>query len=158
MDAITYKQIPGYIGYLASTDGKIYSSKNNKFLSQGLTRRGYREIKLSKNGIPKTQLVHRLIATAFYGPSTLSFDHINFDKEDNRVSNLRFISSIENHKLAIDNNRIRQGHEHNSATLSKEQVHYIRSSTKSNTELGRELGVTRHIVYLIKTNRSYKRT
>lgn len=152
----TYRQIPNYAGYLASSDGQIYSSKNNKFLIQGFTKRGYKEVKLSKDGKPKTHLVHRLIAKAFYGESALSVDHINFIKQDNRIENLRFIDVIENHRMAIENKKIRSGSNHTFATLNKEQVKLIRSSTKSITEIAEEMKLKRHLVYMVKTKRTYK--
>lgn len=156
MASIEYRQIPGWIGYMASSEGDIYSVKSSKFLAQGYTKRGYKEVKLSKNGKAKTNLVHRLIASAFLGESSKSVDHINFNKEDNRISNLRFVDAIENHSIAVLNKRIKSGSNHYGSLFNKEQIFEIRNSKLSNSELASIYKTTSNLIYKIKTFRSYR--
>lgn len=152
----TYKIIPNNNFYLASSDGDIFSLKSNKFLKQGFTKRGYREVKLSNNGIAKTKLVHRLIASAFFGGSNLSVDHINFNKKDNRINNLRYLSTIDNYKVAIDNGMIKSGSNHYKSSFSKEDIIKIRNLELSNSEIANLFNSTPNIIYKIRTKRTYK--
>lgn len=59
---------------------------------------GYRMVDLYKDNIKQKCRVHRLVAMAFI-PNPLNkreVDHINFVRDDNRVSNLRWATSKEN--------------------------------------------------------------
>jgi len=61
---------------------------------------GYLKFLLCKDGKYKNEYVHRLVAKAFIpNPDNLSqVDHINEDKTDNSVHNLRWVSSSENNQ------------------------------------------------------------
>ena len=48
------------------------------------------------NKIKKTYLVHKLEMIAFCGNSTLEIDHIDRDKQNNHISNLRYVTRSEN--------------------------------------------------------------
>ena len=116
------KPIPENPGYFATNDGQIYSLKTNKSLKKWQNHRGYELVKLSVNGKTKTHLVHRLIAAAFLGPSDLSVDHVNFVKNDNRLENLRYVSAKENHRMAVENGRIKKGENHHASKYSDQDV------------------------------------
>ena len=91
------KDIPGFEGkYQASTDGRIYSLKTNKFLKPGDDTYNYNIVSLDK----KSHKVHRLVASTFLvndGEKTL-VDHINQNRKDNRVENLRYVDSSQNQR------------------------------------------------------------
>jgi hypothetical protein len=57
---------------------------------------GYCRITLSKLGVTKRFFLHRLVMLCFKGESTLNVDHINSDKQDNRLCNLQYITQREN--------------------------------------------------------------
>ena len=61
-------------------------------------RRGFRHcFQHSNNGAVKTFKIHKLVASAFLGPANgQDVDHINNDKQNNHVSNLRYVSTSEN--------------------------------------------------------------
>lgn len=78
--------------------GKPYEYETKEMLlKQSKNCKGYMMVKLQKNGNKKTHQVHRLVAEAFIGDIyNKEIDHINTIKDDNRVENLRIVTSKEN--------------------------------------------------------------
>ncbi|WP_366921417.1 NUMOD4 motif-containing HNH endonuclease [uncultured Dysgonomonas sp.] len=75
-----------------------YRRLPEKILSPADNGRGYMYVHLHSNGVFKNCLVHRLVAESFipnpnYGQEV---DHINTIRNDNRVENLKWVSSSEN--------------------------------------------------------------
>lgn len=87
-----HKAIKGFEDYLITDTGRVYSLRSGRYLRTCKNNRGYLTIRLGR----KTGhlLVHRLVAEAFIpNPENKStVDHINRDKDDNRVANLRWAS------------------------------------------------------------------
>jgi hypothetical protein len=93
-----WKDIDGYDNYAVSTFGKVKNTKTGKILKARNGKYGYLRVDLCENAIKKTHLLHRLIACAFiYNPDDKQcVDHIDNDKTNNNISNLRFATSKEN--------------------------------------------------------------
>jgi len=94
-----WKDIEGYEGlYRASNFGNILSVKRNKILTGHIHWTGYLMVCLSFNQIRKNKYVHRLIATTWIENinNEYTVDHINNNRLDNSVSNLRWMSLSEN--------------------------------------------------------------
>ena len=91
-------EIIDYPNYLIYEDGLVFSQKYNKFLKEQDNRDGYKRICLCKDGKQKHFLIHRLIAIHYIpNPDNLKeVDHINRDKSDNRLENLRWVTRSEN--------------------------------------------------------------
>lgn len=94
-----WRPIPNYEGlYEVSNLGRIKSLRTNKLMKPHIINRGYYDVCLSKNGVAKHYLVHRLVCEAFCekpeGKDVV--DHINGRKTDNRSQNLRWTSQKEN--------------------------------------------------------------
>jgi len=75
--------------------------KNNltgRVLKTSLRGSGYKKVDLSKNGKSKTVNIHQLVAKHFLlnPDNKLCIDHIDNDKTNNNISNLRFATHIEN--------------------------------------------------------------
>lgn len=78
--------------------GKYYEFFiKEKLLKQHKDNKGYLRVKLYKEGVSQTMKVHRLVAESFLGDIyNKEIDHINTIKTDNRVDNLRIVTSKEN--------------------------------------------------------------
>lgn len=101
-------EIPNLKGYYyASNLGRIKSV--NRFVSTGtgmreVTERILKPIKTSTGYMVvnlttpkrKQHIVHRLVALAFFGESDLFVNHIDFDKANNRLSNLELVTQKDN--------------------------------------------------------------
>lgn len=106
MNKEIWKSIKGYEGlYEVSNFGnvrrlKFINGKHNfnkiKECKQTLNTWGYMTVNLCKNGKPNTKRVHRLVANAFLGESNLQVDHIDGNKQNNKLYNLEYVTPKEN--------------------------------------------------------------
>ena len=97
--ATRFRPIPGYEDcYGIDTEGNVYSFKNNVCLKQYLTNSGYLSVHLCKDGKRTTCNVHRLVAITYIPrvQEKNQIDHIDTNKKNNRVDNLRWCTPKEN--------------------------------------------------------------
>jgi hypothetical protein len=95
-DVVDWREIPGYPGFLASADGRIWSEKTRAIKKQS-THNGYKTIWIWEGGRDRRRKVHQLIALAYWGspPSEKhTVDHRNQNKDDNRAVNLRWACPV----------------------------------------------------------------
>ena len=106
-----WKDIEGYEVYQVSNLGNVRRVKLLKQYSDE-RRGGYFFVSLCKDGKVKTARVHQLVANAFIpNPENKPcIDHINTDRKDNRVENLRWCTHKENsnNPLTINHNILAQ--------------------------------------------------
>ncbi|MGE3608031.1 MAG: HNH endonuclease signature motif containing protein [Bacteriovoracaceae bacterium] len=62
---------------------------------------GYLKTCLYRNGVSKIWSVHRLVAQAFIGISSLDVNHIDGNKENNRPENLEYLTRANNVRHAV---------------------------------------------------------
>ena len=92
-----WKDIKDYPNYQVSNLGNI-KSKLRGIISLSQHNGNYLEVRLSKNGIKIKKKIHQLVALNFIlnPDNKLEIDHINRNKKDNRVENLRWATRSEN--------------------------------------------------------------
>lgn len=98
-----WRAVPRYEGcYEVSNQGRVRSLPRRKAPGRVLRplkhTGGYARIMLWKDGVPWQTFVHRLVALAFLGPAPAGTQvaHGNGDKQDNRVTNLRWATPSQN--------------------------------------------------------------
>ena len=91
-----YLPIPGYPDYKVSNFGNVYSIRNDIILKPKKHSKGYLKVQLNNS---KQFFIHRLVLITFIGeppkgrPQTR---HLDDDKTNNKLSNLRWGSQSEN--------------------------------------------------------------
>jgi hypothetical protein len=93
MKVVRYKE-----KYLVSDKGDVYieNKKYTRKKKQTTNKYGYKVTAI--NG--KQEKVHRIVMEAFEGKSDLTVDHLNMNKQDNRLENLEYVTVGENKKRA----------------------------------------------------------
>lgn len=92
--------VKDYPGYFISNLGRVYSTKVNRIMRFGTTKKtnGYYIAHFSKNNKAKCFLVHRLVYETFVGkvPDGLQINHIDENKYNNRLDNLELVTQSQN--------------------------------------------------------------
>jgi len=92
-------EINGYPNYLIYEDGRVFSKKGKgKFLKPTYDSHGYMRVNLCNQGKLKTHKIHRLVALHYIdNPNKFpQVDHIDRNKSNNDISNLRFVDASTN--------------------------------------------------------------
>lgn|GEM_PF-6947549 len=85
----------------ASLTCRVGGSRPGRVLFQSRDTKGYPQV-IIYCGKPHTIKVHRLVATAFLGErGDLTVNHIDGDKTNNKVTNLEYVSNVENTRHAL---------------------------------------------------------
>lgn len=105
---VEWKLIEGFDGiYSVSNYGEVRNNKTGRLMKQRKTEKGYLRVGLTNNGKPKCMRVHRLVAQAFIpNPDDKpEVNHIDFNKENNCVNNLEWVTGKENAKHSLGNRK-----------------------------------------------------
>lgn len=93
-----FRNIKGYPNYLISSCGKIINVNTGKELKGWYNSQGYHRVCLINQGVKRHFYVHRLVAICFcYNPHCYNeVHHVNHDRTNNDMSNLKWVSREEN--------------------------------------------------------------
>ena len=119
--------IEDFPNYSICKDGVIMNNESGHILNPRINSDGYLRVKLSG----KIKLLHRLLALAFIpNPDNKSvIDHINRDKLDNRLENLRWATILENgqNRSIHCNNKLRE--QYISIDITGGNTYYVYAKT-----------------------------
>ena len=115
---LPWAPVEGYQGYYeVSSDAAVrsidrtiqlrnssYRQLEGRIITPRITNDGYAFVRLSKDGVTKTQYLHRLVAGAFIdNPDNLpEVNHLSGDKTDNTPANLQWVTHQQNVQHAYD--------------------------------------------------------
>ena len=87
----------GYPNYTISSTGIVTNIRFDRVLEDYVSPDGYRYLNLCNTTGQKKFSVHRLLALAFIEPvdGKYTIDHINRDRSDNRLENLRWADKFD---------------------------------------------------------------
>ena len=95
-------EIPDFPKYFVSTNGDVYSEKygDMRKLKPVDNGYGYFFVILCKNEKKHRKKIHRIVAETFLcnPKNKKQVDHINGERQDNRLKNLRWVTHSENQK------------------------------------------------------------
>lgn len=92
------------LGILVRNDGQVFVPANaarKAHWSRGSRVGSYLAVSVNY----KHHYVHRLVLETFVGPCPegMECDHVNRDRSDNRLQNLRWVTSVDNHRNTASN-------------------------------------------------------
>jgi hypothetical protein len=137
-----WRPINDYPNYSISSLGNVKNNDTGLIRKPFISKRGYCRVNLSKNSKAKHYSIHRLVGVHFL-PNWNNYpeiDHIDRDKTNNKIFNLRWIDASGNCK-----NRGKE------CSSTHKGVYFIKSKNKWRAEINRKhLGYfeTEELAYL----------
>jgi len=163
-----YIPIKGYEGYYEISNlGNVKSFpslrknsiKYDRVLKPIITRTGYNDVKLCKEGVGIRFRIHKLVAIHFCkNPDNKPYvNHIDGDKSNNLYSNLEWCTAKENTKHAIDTGLINnKGELNKNSKLKPHEVIEIRKMNISDKYVAETYNITTGTIRDILNRKTWK--
>lgn len=163
---LNIKEIPEHEGYLADSDGNIYSSRGKKLkkLAPAQGKNGYQWVSVKRDmGRRYHNSLHRLTCMAFHGLPPGPFhtaSHIDGNMHNNKASNLMWETQKDNLKRKIEHGTADSGYKNSRALIDKSTLKMIRellaSGEYTHKQIGERLGLSRAFISKINSGLRYK--
>ena len=166
--------VPGFEGvYEVSDFGRVRSLDRDvvyvngrtqrwrgQILKSSLTGNGYPAVELCRNGTGKTTSVHSIVAASFLGPRPPDKEvaHRDGNKENPKLSNLRYATCTENQADKIPHGKTAHGERNGLAKLTAGAVITIRERLnvgETGRAVAKDFGITPANVSQIKLRRTW---
>lgn len=104
-----WKIYPELSNYEVSNLGRVRNIKTKRILSKNIDKDGYFYVGLYQNKKKYCRHIHRMVALTFISnPDNLPIvDHINQDKQDNKINNLRWVTHKGNARNSKLNSKVK---------------------------------------------------
>ena len=135
MNSIVWKDIKNYEGlYRVSNFGDVFSVRRQRNIYQSIDRYGYKQCLLYKDGVHKTQKVHRLVAESFIEKvdGKTQVNHKDGIRTNNNVSNLEWCNNSENQLHSYRNNGRIPSNKYNNKRTRKRSMCYDNKTNRRN--------------------------
>lgn len=141
-----WKPVVGYEGlYEVSDQGRVRSLYRRRWcgshwykvppciMKTPLAISGYPVVRLTKDKKGRTVTVHTVVLSAFVGPKPLGQEcrHLNGNREDPRLANLKWGTPTENTEDRKAHGTMPRGATHHAAKLTEQDIRSIRASDES---------------------------
>lgn len=119
-----WKQIDYFPNFEVSTLGRVRNIRTGNILKAHNAGKGYMVVHISKDGKLHCPKIHKLVAEAFIDnpENKTQIDHINCDRTDNRVENLRWVTAKENCNNPKTKNRMSERMKGNTYNVGRVQT------------------------------------
>jgi hypothetical protein len=168
MNIIMLEPIDGVLradigNYVVWSDGRVWSKSRKNFMRISISNRGYCHVKIDGG----KRSLHRIVARTFIpNPDNLPLiDHINNNKTDNRVENLRWCTPHQNMQWAEEDGLVKhigplnptKGIDSHLSKLSESDVLYIYNNPDNykKVKLAKIFNVTHSNICSIQKGRAW---
>lgn len=173
---VRYAVVEGFPGYMVGTDGSIWSCRKIG-AKPGLgdkwrrlkpwrgtaTSYPYLKVNLCQDGKVCTREIHRIVLETFVGPrpdGMVACHSPDREKTNCNLDNLRWDTRLDNFLDAVTDNTASVGEKMPTAKLKNEWIPIIRkryaSGEVTQSQLGREYGVSRRVIGFVVNYRTYR--
>ncbi len=133
-----------YRGYVVHDDGRVERKDGKGFIKQHIAKSGYSLFDVGG----KSVRTHRVVWEAFNGkiPIGMEIDHVDEDRSNNKLSNLRLLTIGENRsraKRSVTDKQI-------------EDIRYLKSLGYRQLDIAKEVGVSQPVVSRVLNGKTYE--
>lgn len=160
------KTIPKFENYAVTEDGQVWSKRKYKWLKSSNNGQGYSQVILCKNGKMFSRKIHTLVLISYVGlrPAKKECRHLDGNKQNNNLYNLRWGTRSENQKDSVKHGTHRHGNprgeQQGRAKLTESDVRMIiyiyRTGLFTQPEIAAVYDVSQSHISMIVTRRQWK--